>query len=97
MIEATGIRYAQEPIIIGNATSGLIPSKYTSAIHGAYKPIPAVIRAPSIKFITIPITSLIPVRPTASPPLGKIPRNCNTNITPVINKAIAIDILITLV
>ena len=35
LIPADGIRNAQEPIMIGNATSALIPRRSTSAIQGA--------------------------------------------------------------
>ena len=36
-MEAGGIKKAQEPIMIGKATCGDIPSENTNAMHGAYK------------------------------------------------------------
>ena len=68
---ATGIRNPADPIIIGNATFGFMPSKLTKIMHGANIPIPMVIRAPRMKFTAIAITSLIPETPVDSPPPGK--------------------------
>ena len=53
--DAIGIRNAHEPIMIGKATAGDIPNANTSAIQGAYNPMPAVIKAPKV---TIPGTKM---------------------------------------
>jgi len=66
-----GMRKAQEPIMIGNAALGFMPSRLTRIMHGAYRPMPSVIKAPSMKFTATAITSLMPVTPSASPPPGK--------------------------
>ena len=58
-IDAGGIKNAHEPIMIGKATWGDNPSAYTKAIQGAYKPMPAVIKAPKIKFTITAIMSLL--------------------------------------
>ena len=52
---ATGMRNAQDPIIIGNAAMGFIPSRLTIIMHGAYNPMPIVISAPKQKLTAIPI------------------------------------------
>jgi len=67
---ATGIRNAHDPIMIGNAARGFIPSKLIRIRHGAYKPMPIVISAPRQKFATIAKNSSVPERPRASPPPG---------------------------
>jgi len=50
--DAGGIKKAQDPIMIGKATCGDSPREKTMAIHGAYNPIPAVIKAPNKKLTT---------------------------------------------
>ena len=64
--DAGGIKKAQEPIMIGNATKGDIPKAQTKAIQGAYKPIPTVIKAPRMKFTPIAKANFPPLKPKAS-------------------------------
>ena len=66
--EAGGIKKAQDPIMIGKATCGDMPKAKTKAIQGAYKPIPAVIKAPNPKLAITAMANLPPVSPIASPP-----------------------------
>ena len=67
-IEAGGIKKAQDPIMIGKATCGDNPKAYTRAIHGAYNPMPAVIKAPKIKLTITAMASLPLLNPIALPP-----------------------------
>ena len=64
---ATGMRNAQDPIIIGNAAIGFMPSRLTMIMHGAYNPMPIVISAPKQKLTAIPIHKRVPSRPSAFP------------------------------
>ena len=68
---AIGIRNAHEPIMIGKAAVGFIPSRLTMIMHGAYRPMPSVISAPSAKLMPQARISLPPVSAVASPPPGK--------------------------
>src|SRR6185503_21225109 len=63
---ATGMSKAHDPIMIGNAARGLIPSKLTRIRHGAYKPTPSVISAPRTQLTQMANTSGPPLRPSAS-------------------------------
>ena len=51
------MRNAQEPIMIGNAARGFMPSSATRIMHGAYRPMPSVISAPSTKLPAMPTHS----------------------------------------
>lgn len=68
LIDAGGIKKAQDPIMIGKATCGDNPREKTMAMHGAYKPMPAVIKAPSKKLTATANTNLYPDKPMAVPP-----------------------------
>ena len=59
--------------MIGKATSVLMPSRRMSAIHGAYRPIPAVIKIPRMKLPMTPITSIAPLKPLAVPTIPNGP------------------------
>ena len=60
---AAGMRKAHEPIMIGKPVPGFMPSIETITRHGAYRPTPIVISAPSAKFPAIPAASSPPVNP----------------------------------
>ena len=68
LTDAGGIKNSQDPIMIGNATCGDNPNAYTKAIHGAYRPIPAVFNAPNIKFTITAISSFTLLNPISTPP-----------------------------
>src|ERR1051326_2516956 len=51
----TGIRNAHDPIMIGNAAAGFIPRRLTRIMHGAYRPMPSIIRTPRTKLTARPI------------------------------------------
>ena len=53
-----GIRNAQEPIMMGNAALAFMPSRPTRIMHGAYRPMPSVISAPSTKLPASPSDQL---------------------------------------
>ena len=75
----TGIRHAHDAIMIGNAAIGFMPSRLTSIRHGAYRPMPSCISAPSRKLTTIAKTSTPPLSPSALPPGGSTPTIFITN------------------
>ena len=83
------MRKAHDPIMMGNATAGSIPSTLTSTMHGAYRPTPSVINAPSTTFVETPMTSFAPVSPTASPP-GTRASSCASTIAAAPRSAIPI-------
>src|ERR1700730_5504232 len=56
--------------MIGKAASGLMPSRLTRIRHGAYRPTPNIINAPSRQLAHTPNTSAAPWSPRASPPAG---------------------------
>ena len=74
--------------MMGKAAIGFIPSKLTRIRHGAYKPIPSVISAPSRKLIATAAASFAPVSSSAKPPLGSWSRFMSANSTAATESAI---------
>ena len=66
-MQATGIRKAHEPIMMGYAVSGLMPRRLTMIMIGAYAPTPMVIIAPMATFAAIAKASCTPSSPNFFP------------------------------
>src|SRR6185436_1551077 len=71
---ATGMRNAHEPIMMGNAAIGFMPSRLTRMRQGAYSPTPRVMSAPSTKLQPTASANHGPRSSSASPPAGIEPR-----------------------
>jgi hypothetical protein len=59
------MRNAADPIMMGKATAGLMPSALTTIIEGAYIPMPRVIRAPRTKLAVTAMPRPNPRSPSA--------------------------------
>src|SRR5262249_22757740 len=91
---ATGCSSAQQPIMIGKAAIGVMPRSASVIMHGAYRPMPSVISAPSPKHTTTATAKRQPDSASASPPPGSLPSATAVNTDAAISSAMPMPIWI---